>query len=101
MKLEASGKGSDDCLVLEQRKLHTDADSWTFREGTEAAPTAAHLVCGRDPVLPRCTVLGFDGITAADKPACWAEDIGVAEDRVVTVDANQGNVDDLPLLDRD
>jgi len=52
-------------------------------------------------VLPRCAVLGFDGITAADKPACGAEDIGVAEDGCITVDADQGNVDDLALLDRD
>ena len=46
-------------------------------------------------------VLGFGGITAADKPACGAEDVGVSEDGVVAVGANQGNVDDLALLDRD
>jgi len=101
MELEASGEGNDNRLVLKQRELHADADSWTFREGEEAAPTAIHLVCGGDTVLPRCAVLGFDGITAADKPACGAEDIGVAEDGSITVDADQGNVDNLALLDRD
>jgi len=59
MELEASGKGSDNRLVLEQRELHANADSWTFREGEEAAPTVAHLVCGGDTVLPRCAVFGF------------------------------------------
>jgi hypothetical protein len=101
LELEAAGESSEDRLVLEQRELHADADSGTFREGEEAAPTAVHLVCGGDPVLSRCAVLGFCGITAADKPACGAEDIAIAEDGFVTVDANQGNVDNLALLDRD
>jgi len=101
MELEAAGEGGEDRLVLEQREFYADADSGTFRERAEAAPTTTHLVCGRDPMLSRCAVLSFRCITAADKPACGAEDIGVTKDGVVTADANQGNVDDLAFLDRD
>ena len=46
-------------------------------------------------------VLGFGGITSADKPACGPEDVAIAEDCLVTVDVQQGNVDDLALRDRD
>jgi len=52
-------------------------------------------------VLSWCAVIGFDGITTADEPACGAEDVGVSEDGVVAIDANQGGVDDLALPDRD
>jgi len=52
-------------------------------------------------VLSWDAVLGFGSITAADEPGCWAEDVGVSEDGVVAVDANQGNVDDLALPDWD
>jgi len=52
-------------------------------------------------VLSWCAVLGFGGTTAADEPSCGAEDVGVAEDGVVAVNSNQGNVDDLALPDRD
>ena len=101
MELEAAGEDSDDRLVLEQRELYADADSGTFGECGKAAPAAAHLVRGGDTALSRCAVLGFGGITAADKPACGAEDVAVAIDGFVTVDANQRNMDDLALLDRD
>jgi len=101
MELEAAGEGGEDRLVLEQREFHADADSGTFRERAEAAPTTTHLICGRDPTLSRCAVLSFRGITAADKPACGAKDIDVTKDGVVTVGANQGNIDDLAFLDRD
>jgi len=101
MELEASGEGSDNRLVLEQRELHADADSWTFRGGVEAAPTVAHLVCGGDTVLSWCVVFGFSGIAAAGKPTCGAKHISVAEDGCISVDADHGNVDDLALLDRD
>ena len=101
MELETAGEDSEDRLVLEQRKFHADTDSGTFRERAEATPPTAHLVCGRDPMLSRCAVLSFCRIATADKPARGAEDTGVSEDGVVTVDANQGNVDDLAFLDRD
>ena len=52
-------------------------------------------------MLSRRAVLGFRCITAADEPAGGTEDLGVSEDGVITVDANQGNVDDLTLLDSD
>ncbi len=98
MELEAANEGSDHRLVLEQREVHADADSGTFREGNEAAPAAAHLVRGGDPALTRCAVLGFGGLAAADEPARGAEDVGVAKDIFVAVDADGGNVDDLALL---
>ena len=101
MELKAADESSEDRLVLEQRELHADADSRTFQEGEEATPAATHLVCGGNTVLSRCAVLGFGGITAADKPACGPEDISVAEDCVVTVDSHQGNMDDLALRDWD
>ena len=101
MEMEAAGEDSEDRLVLEQCKLHADADSGTFGECGEAAPAAAHLVRGGDTALSRCAVLCFGGITAADKPACGAEDVAVAKDGFITVDANHRNMDDLTLLDRD
>ena len=52
-------------------------------------------------MLSRRAVLGFRCITAADEPAGGTEDLGVSEDGVITVDANQRNVDDLVLPDRD
>ena len=52
-------------------------------------------------MLSGCTVLGFCGITAANKPACRAEDVSVAEDGLVAVDTDRGNMDHLALLDRD
>ena len=99
MELEAADEGSDDRLVLEQRELHADADPGTFREGEEAAPAAAHLVCRWEPELARCAELGFGGIATADEPACGSEDVGVPEDVFIAVDADRGNVDDLALLD--
>ena len=101
MELEAAGEDSEDRLVLEERELYADADSGTFGECGEAAPAAAHLGRGGDTALSRCAVLGFGGIAAPDKPACGAEDVAVAIDGFVTVDANQRNMDDLALLDRD
>src|SRR5258706_2344107 len=101
MELEAADEGSEDRLVLEQRELHANADPGSFGEGEEAAPTTAHLVRRGDPTLSRCTVLGLGGITAADEPACRAEGVSVAEDDLVAVDAERGNVDRLALLDRD
>ena len=101
MELEVADEDSEGRLVLEQRELHADADSGTFQECGEAAPATAHLVCGGDTALSRCAVLGFGGTTAPDKPACGAEDVAVAEDGFVTIDANQRNIDYLPLLDRD
>ena len=98
MELEAANEGSDDRLILEQCEVHADADSGTFREGYEAAPAAAHLVCGGDPALIRCAVLGLGGIASADEPARGAEDVGIAKDIFVAVDANRGDVDDLALL---
>ena len=101
MELEAADEGSEDRLVLEQREFHANADPGSFREGDEAAPTARDLVCRGYPMLSRCAVLGFRGIAATDKPACRAEDVSVAEDSLVAVDTEQGNVDHLTLLDRD
>jgi hypothetical protein len=101
MELEASDEGSHGRLVLEQRELHADADSGTFGEREEAAPAAAHLVCGGEPALARCAVLGFDCIGAANQPARGAEDVAVAKDGFVTVDGHRGNVDHLALLDWD
>jgi len=101
MELEAANKGSEDRLVLEQRKLHANTDPGAFQEGKEAAPATTHLVCRGDPMLTRYAVFGFGGITAADEPACRAEGISVAEDGLIAVDAHRRNVDDLALLDRD
>ena len=100
MELEAADEGSDERLVLEQRKLHADADSWTFREGEEAAPAAAHLVYRGDPAFVRCAVLGFGGIATTDEPARGTEDVGITKDFFVAVNTDRGNVDDLALLDR-
>ena len=52
-------------------------------------------------MLPRCAVLGFGGIAAADEPACGAKDVSVAKDGLVAADTEKGNVDHLALLDRD
>ena len=101
MEPEAADECSEDRLVLEQRELNANAEPGTFREGEEAAPAATHLVCRGDSMLSRCAVLGFGGITAADKPTCRAEDVSVAEDGLVAVDTDRGNVDHLALLDRD
>ena len=101
MELEAANEGSDDRLVLEQREVHANADSGTFRKGHEAAPATGHLVCRGEPTLTRCAVLGFGRIAAADEPARGAEDVSVAKDLFVAVDTNRGNVDDLALLDWD
>ena len=101
MKLEAADEGSEDRLVLEQREFHPNADPGTFREGAEAAPAAAHLVCRGDSMFSRCAVLGFGGIAPADEPACWAEDVSVTEYGLVAVDTKTWNVDHLALLDRD
>src|SRR5258706_4540600 len=98
MKLEAAKERTEDRLVIEQHELHANTDPGPFREGEEAAPSTAHVVCRWDPMLTRCTVLGFDGITAADEPACRAGGVSVAED---AVDVERGNVDHLALLDRD
>ena len=53
MELEAADEGSEDRLVLEQCELHANADPGTFREGAEAAPAAAHLVCRGDSMISR------------------------------------------------
>ena len=50
-------------------------------------------------MLSWCTVLGFGGVTAADEPACRAEDVSVAEDGLVAVDTDRGNMDHLAPLD--
>jgi len=47
-------------------------------------------------MLSRCAVLRLGSIATADKPTCGAKHIGI-----VTVDANQGNMDDLAFLNRD
>jgi len=101
MELEAAGEGSDDRLVLEQRQPHADADSGAFGKREEAAPAAGHLVWRREATLARSAVLGFGGIAAADEPASRAEDVRVAEDVLIAVDTDRGNVDDLALLDGD
>ena len=101
MELEAADEGGEDRLVLEQREFHANADPGTFREGEQAAPAATHLVCRGEPMLPLCAVLCFCDITAADKPACRAEDVSVTEDGLIAVNTERGNVDNLALLDRD
>ena len=52
-------------------------------------------------MLAWCAVLSFCGIAAADEPTCRTEDVSVAEDGLIAVDADQGNMDHLALLDRD
>ena len=74
MELEAADEGGEDRLVLEQSALHANADPGAFREGEEAAPAAAHVVHGGSPR----SVLGFGGTTAADEPACRADDVSFA-----------------------
>ena len=101
MKLEVADEGSEDRLVFEQRELHANADPRTLREGDQAAPAAAHLICRGDPMLSWCAILCFCGITAADEPTCRAEDVSVAEDGLVTVDTERWNANYLSLLDRD
>jgi hypothetical protein len=101
MELEAPNEGSDDRLVLEQRKLHANADSGAFGKREEAVPAARHLVWRREAALARCAVFGFGGIAAADEPARRAEDVRVAEDVLIAVDADRRNVDHLSLLDGD
>ena len=101
MELKAADEGSEDRLVLEQRELHANTDPRTLREGEQAAPAAAHPVCRGYPILSRCAVFCFCGITAADEPACRTEDFSIAEDGLVAVDTERGNVDHLAFLDRD
>src|SRR5260370_28748078 len=79
MELEAADEGSNDGLVLKQSKLHANADSRSFREGNEATPATAHLVCGRETALPTLAVLGFNCVTTTYKPASRAEGISVAK----------------------
>ena len=101
MEPEAADEGSEDRLVFEQRELHANADPRTLREGDQAVPAAAHLICRGDPMLSWCAVLCFCGITAADEPTCRTEDVSVAKDGLVAVDTERRNVYYLAFLDRD